>query len=369
MKKKILIIFCIIVILIVVSICAGVIWYKMQLKPVNTETVTETNIEIQQGTSTKQILELLQEQGVIKNVLASEIYIKLNEVQGLQAGKYRLTSDMSLEQVLNQISSGKIIDEQISITFLEGKNMRWIAKTIAENTNNTEEQVYELLENEEYIQSLINKYWFLTDEITNENIYYPLEGYLYPETYKFENVDVSVEEIFNTLLAQTDKVLSKYKTQIEESGASVHQILTIASIIELEGKESESRTGISSVIYNRLKNKMSLGSDVTTYYAIQVDMGERDLYASEINQFNPYNTRGPNMEGKLPVGPIATISEDSLNAALNPEDTDYLYFVADMNGKIYFSTTYEEHQKIIEDLQKQGLWYEYENNSNDVSTE
>jgi UPF0755 protein len=359
MKKKILIIILSIIIIIAIAICMSILWYQAQLKPVNSENAESKIIEIEAGTRTEQILDLLHENNLINNVLASEIYIKLNDVKGLQAGKYNLSTAMSLEQILKEISSGNVIDEQISITFLEGKNMRWIAQKIAEETNNTEEDVYNLLEDEEYMQKLVDKYWFLTDEILEEDIYYPLEGYLYPETYKFENADISVEKIFETLLDQTDKVLSKYQDQITASGGSVHQILTIASIIELEGKDAESRAGISSVIYNRLKSKMSLGSDVTTYYAIKVDMGERDLYVKDINTYNPYNTRGPNMAGKLPIGPIANVSEESINAALNPTDTDYLYFVADTNGKIYFSLTYEEHQSKIEELQKQGLWYEY----------
>ena len=168
-----------------------------------------------------------------------------------------------------------------------------------------------------------------------------------------------MKTIFNIILNKTDKVLQKYKTQIEQSGKSIHEILTVASIIELEGNDKDARFGISSVIYNRLKLNMSLGSDVTTYYAMQVDMGERNLYSSEIKTENPYNTRGPNMSGKLPVGPIGNPSEESIDAALNPTDSNYLYFVADSNGKIYFSKNYVEHQKIIKDLQKQGLWYEY----------
>ena len=104
---------------------------------------------------------------------------------------------------------------------------------------------------------------------------------------------------------------------------------------------------------------MSLGSDVTTYYSIQVDMKERNLYSSEINQYNAYNTRGPNMSGKLPIGPISSISKDALEATLNPANAEYLYFVADSSGKIYFSNTYEEHQQIIKQLQTKGLWYEY----------
>ena len=161
------------------------------------------------------------------------------------------------------------------------------------------------------------------------------------------------------MLDQTNKVLTKYKNEISNSEYTVHEILTMASIVELEGNNAENRPKIASVIFNRLKNDMSLGSDVTTYYAIKVDMGERDLYAKEINTYNAYNTRGPNMNGKLPVGPIANSSEESIKAVLNPDKSDYLYFVADKNGEIYFSKSNEEHESRITDLKKKGLWYEY----------
>ena len=238
--------------------------------------------------------------------------------------------------------------------------MRYIAATIAENTNNTTNDVYELLEDDDYILSIIDKYWFLTEDIQNTSIYYPLEGYLYPDTYSFENKEVDVKTIFEKMLDQMDKVLTKNKEKIDSSNYSVHEIVTMASIVELEGNNAENRPKIASVIYNRLATNMSLGSDVTTYYAIRVDMGERDLYAKEINTYNAYNTRGPNMEGKLPVGPIANPSAESIEAVLNPDEDSYLYFVADKNGEIYFSSTYEEHQQTIDTLRKKGLWYEYE---------
>ena len=360
MKKKVLIGVLIFIIIIIIAIVCSIFWYQKQLEPVDLTNSEEITIEIESGMSTEQILEKLYENNLINNVFVSKVYIKLNEVSGLQAGKYALSPYMSLEEILSIISNGEVIYEEISITFTEGKNMTWIAQKIAEETNNTEEQVYSLLEDEEYIESLIEQYWFLTDKILNEDIYYPLEGYLWPETYNFENVDVSVETIFETLLNQTDEMLTKYSEEITESGGSIHQILTLASVVELEGNDAESRNKIASVFFNRLDNDMTMGSDVTTYYAIQVDVNERDLYDEEINTYNPYNTRGPDMEGKLPVGPIASVSEESLYAVLNPADTDYLYFVSDINGEIYFSLTYEEHQTKIEELQKQGLWYEYE---------
>ena len=115
----------------------------------------------------------------------------------------------------------------------------------------------------------------------------------------------------------TDKFLSKYKDDLEENDFSIHELLTLASMAELEGNSLEDRKEIVGVFINRLNEQMSLGSDVTTYYAFKVDMGERDLKAKELNTENPYNTRGPNMAGKLPVGPICNPSKEAIEAALD----------------------------------------------------
>ena len=121
----------------------------------------------------------------------------------------------------------------------------------------------------------------------------------------------------------------------------------------------EGRKDVSSVIYNRLASNIAIQSDVTTYYAIKVDMNERDLYQKELDTYNAYNTRGPNMEGKLPIGPIASVSKSSIEAALEPNDTDYIFFVADKNGKLYFTKTNEEHNTKVIELKTRGLWWEY----------
>ena len=289
-----------------------------------------------------------------------KIYAKINNISTLQAGKYDLNKTEDMPTILEHIINGEIADEEVKITFVEGKNMRWVAKAIAENTVNSEEDVYNLLENEDYIDSLIEKYWFITDEVKDDRIYYPLEGYLLPDTYHFENKEVSVETIFNIILNYTEDYLEQYKEEIENSNLTVHQILTLASMAELEGKSTEDRAQIVGVFYNRLEKGMSLGSDVTTYYAFKVDMGERDLTAKELNTENPYNTRGPNMEGKIPVGPIDNPSKSAIEATLNYTETDALYFVADKNGKVYFTKTNEEHNEIIKELKDNDLWYTYE---------
>lgn len=369
MRKKGFIILGAILLVILIAIISSIIWYQISLKQPNKGTNQDIQaiVEIKSGTSANEILNLLKQNNVIKSPFASKIYIALHEVKSLQAGKYLFTGNETMPEVVNILSSGKVMDETVTITFLEGKNMRYIASTIAEKTDNTINDVYKTLEDSEYIASLIDKYWFLTDKVKNSAIYYPLEGYLYPDTYSFENKEVSVKTIFEKMLDKMDKVLTKYKGTPNNTGGqySAHEILTIASIVELEGNNSENRAQIAKVIYNRLAANMSLGSDVTTYYAIRVDMGERNLYTKEINTYNAYNTRGPNMEGKLPVGPIASPSEEAIKATLNPSDGNALYFVADKNGDIYFSDTYEKHQETIATLKKKGLWYEYNTTTND----
>ena len=98
--------------------------------------------------------------------------------------------------------------------------------------------------------------------------------------------------------------------------------------------------------------------DPTTFYGIRVDKGERTLFQREIDTFNPYNTRGPNMEGRLPIGPIALVSRDVIQAALRPADTNYLFFVSDKYRRLYFRETYAGHTAIIRELREAGIWYD-----------
>jgi len=341
-------------ILLILLILTPIIWYNSSLEAVSNNDIP-VNITIEIGSGSDLIATTLKENGVIRNKLAFKLYVRLNNVDGLQAGNYELNKNMNVEEIIKIIKTGKIVKEQINITFIEGKNMRWIAEKIANSTNNTEQDVFELLENDEYINSLINDYWFITDAIKNKDIYYPLEGYLFPDTYSFDGKDVTVKDIFKTMLDKMDNVL----TECGVKDKNVHDILCLASIVELEGLDESSRKAIASVFYNRLDRNMSLGSDVTTYYAFKVDMGDRDLTSTELYTYNPYNTRGPEMYGKLPVGPIASPSKSSIEAVVSPDKTNYLYFVADKNGKVYFAKSFSEHEQIIHTLRNNGLWYVY----------
>lgn len=360
MVKKVAVVISVIIAMIIISIISALTWYNISISPVNKDDITEHNLEIPMGSGSAIIAKKLKDEGIIKNELAFKIYVKLNKISNFQAGTYNLTKNLSVKEIAEILQTGKVNGKDtISITFVEGKNMRWVASKIAESTNNSEEDVYSLLEDKEYIDSLIEKYWFLTEDVKNENIYYPLEGYLFPDTYQFENKDVKVDKIFETLLNQMDKKLKKHKEDIEKSKYSIHEILSAASIVENEAVFDKDRKDVAGVIYNRLKENMAIQSDVTTYYAFKIEMGSRDLYSSEINKYNPYNTRGPNMVGKLPIGPISMISIESIEAAINPNENTYIYFVADKNGKVYFTRTYDEHIQKVNELKDSGLWIQF----------
>ena len=361
MKKTLIIIIAIIVFISAVLGALGIYgynYYKDSISPVGSSDEKVTLV-IKEGLTSREIIDEIYNANLTKNKSMGYLYLKLHSNVNMQAGTYNVDRGMSLEEIINKISSGDAYHDSIQITFVEGKKLTYYANQIAANYPYTEDEIMNQLQDEEYLKELITKYWFLTDEILNDKLYYALEGYLHPNTYQFAK-DASIKEIIKTLLDNTEIILNKYKSEIESSDYTIHEILTMASIVELEGSNSDDRNGVAGVFYNRLENGWSLGSDVTTYYAARVEMSERDLYQAELEDANDYNTRSSHLAGKLPVGPICNPSENSIQAALNPKQEDYFYFVADKYGKTYFSKTYDEHVNTINKLKNEGLWYEYE---------
>ena len=355
MKKKLIIIlggiFVVLVLLVVLY------FYGLTAVSKSDEVVLFT---IEAGESKMDIIDKLDQEGLIKSKIASYIYVGLHRNLNLQAGEYELKENMSLKEILNKFHEGDIVEEDytFTITFVEGRRLVRYAEDIAEVTGSSTDEVLNTLSDSEFLDELISEYWFLSDDILNEEIYYPLEGYLFASTYELYDGS-SIKDIVVRMLDGMDAVLSEYKDDLLASDYSIHELLTLASIVEVEGSTSDDRAGVAGVFYNRLKAGWSLGSDATTYYAAGVEFSDRDLYVSEINDVNAYNTRTAAMAGKLPVGPICSPSKESIEAVLYPEEHDYYFFVADKNGKTYFTKTNAEHNAKIEELQASGLWYEY----------
>lgn len=326
-------IFIILVLIFTFMFASIILLYHNYISPVsNNETLKE--IEIVKDSTSREIGELLEEEKLIKDSKFFLIYLKINKINNLKAGFYKLSSSMGLKEIIKSLQEGSNYNpDEITITFKEGINFREIARVIESNTNNTYDEVINSLNNKDYLNSLIEDYWFITDEILDSNIYYPLEGYLYPETYNFKNKDVTVHEIFKKLIDQMGEVLEPYKERIEVSDFSVHEMLTLASIAEKEvieiGEDNSDRKNVISVFLNRIDKNISLGSDVTTRYAIKLDES-RPLTKSEYNSTSLYNTRNINNLGLMP-GPIAMVSKSSIDASINPNKTNYIYFISNIN--------------------------------------
>lgn len=346
--RKIAIIFLIMGILLL----AGFGIYQYEISPTDKTSNAKIEVVIEKGMSTSQVASLLRNKYLIKNELFFKVYMKLNRKGTIKASTYYLRKDMNLDTISSILERGAS-NNDISITFKEGKTIKDYAKVISTSTNISEEEFLSKMKDKSYLTSLINSYWFLTDSILNDNIYYGLEGYLAPDTYNFKDKNVTVEEIVKTLLEQENKNLTPYKDTL--SKMNIHEVLTLASIADLEGVKISDRKLIVGVFQNRLKKGMNLGSDVTTYYAFNEKM-DKDLTSEMFNKYNPYNTRSSEMAGKLPVGPICNPSKDSILASINPTSSDYYYFVADKNGTVYYTKTSSEHTAKVKELKENGDW-------------
>lgn len=330
--------------------------YLFLTSPIDEGSQAIIQLKIEKGTSTKEIGEQLKARGLIRSELLFALVVKINTRKSLKADVYQFQKSMSLEEIVDTLTQGsKYNPDLVRITFVEGGTAKKYALQIAEATNHTYEQVIAKMSDVTYLNQLIQKYWFLTDEILNSDIYIPLEGYLAPNTYEFENRDVPIEKIIEVMLDQMDTVLKNNRREMEASKLSVHEILSLASILELEGTNTKNRKMIAGVFANRLEKNMNLGSDVTTYYALQVEM-TTDLTTAQFNTINPYNTRASNMNGKYPVGPICNPSNSSFKASIFPTSNEYLYFVADKKGNIYYTKSEREHLTKVKELKEAGLW-------------
>ena len=335
----------------ILLVLGGIFIYLVS--PVSRNDKEGVEVVIESGIGTEKIASTLKEKGLIKSKFLFIVYVKTSGKKSLKADTYLLNKSMSLNEIVKELENGSDYNPLlVKLTFKEGERITDYAKVIANNTNNSYDDVIDFINNKEYLKNLIDKYWFLTDKILDSDIYYPLEGYLAPDTYHFDNKDVSVEDIITTMLKQEEKRLEKYKDKIINDP---HKYITMASIAELEGTKLDNKKMIVGVFNDRLKANMNLGSDVTTYYGLQVAMTS-DLTSEQFNSNNKYNTRNPYMRGKLPIGPIDSPGEEGLEASINPTDSDYLYFVADKNGKVYYSKTLDEHNKKISEIKNNGDW-------------
>ncbi len=333
-------------------VAGGIMFYNML--PVSSTSREEISFKVEPGSSKNQIINNLKKEGLIKSKNITKIIVKLGYQKGFLAGNYKLSKSMPLMDILDNLTNGTNIEKnEIAVTFIEGKRFTEYIDVMVKNFNFNKEAAIETLSDKTYLQELINKYWFLTDDILKDGVYYPLEGYLFPDTY-FIKKDATIKEVVEVLLNGMNTKLAPYKEYLETNNLNITSLLTLASVIELEAALDTDRKEISGVFQNRINKNMSIGSDVTTYYAVKKELGTA-LTQSDISSCNAYNTRGSCTTG-IPVGPICSPSLTSIDAAIYPNKNEYLYFVADSSGKVYYSKTEIEHINTINELKSKGLW-------------
>ena len=319
-------------------------YIKGETQPVDTAQTELVSFEIEQGASVKEVSKALEKEGIIRNSKLFNFYLKFKNVSGFKSGLYHVSKSMTLDENIAELSGqGKDKDQNATkVLIREGEQLTEIAKEVEKSTKYSAEDFMAKVQDEDFLRYLVQKFpKLLTQSYNGYQVKYVLEGYLFPATYDM-NDSKTLQMLITEMVAKTDEVMSKYYDKILASDYTLQEIMAMASLIEKEGTKLEDRKKISSVFHNRIKENMKLQTDVSVQYALGEHKEALSLEDLEVDSpYNLYQNYG------VGPGPYNSPSEDSIVAALQPEKTDYLYFLADIHTKeIYYAKTYEEHLEL-----------------------
>ena len=292
----------------------------------------EVVVTIPEGAGTAQIAKILNKNGLVNSKGFYRLMSKVRGVDGkYNFGKFKLNKNAGYEDIFKALTQSGVNVDAVKITIPEGYEIYKIADTLAEKGLIDKDKFFYLVDYGDF------DYDFVKDIPERDN---RLEGYLFPSTYEFTAGDEY--GIINEMLAQFDKVYEKYKGRAKEMNMTMDEAVTLASIIEREALGDEDRKLVSSVFHNRMdsSNYPYLQSCATVQYVLKERKPVLSVEDTKID--SPYNTY---INKGLPIGPIASPGEKSIEAALYPEETDYLFFVLGSDNKHHFSKTYEEHMQ------------------------
>ena len=338
-RKKLYLVIAAIVIFAVAVVGGGWIWLKGEMGKLANHTAAQKTITIEPGASSSAIIARLHTEGVLPNTWPVKLWLRIAERGvNLKSGDYRFKSPISPLQVLNQLIKGEIAMRQFTIP--EGFNQYDIARVLSglqglKQVAMSQESVLDLLKEVSLISDLD------PDATT-------LEGYLFPDTYEY-SASTTREQLVEAMVKRFRRVYtSDMQQHAAELGMTTRQAVAMASLIEKEAKVDSERELISSVFHRRLKTGDRLACDPTVIYAALIEGKYRGkIYQSDLDRDSPYNTY---KHSGLPPGPIASPGQRSLQAALNPAQTDYLFFVVDAvkkDGSHHFSASSAEHENAV----------------------
>jgi len=356
------IVWTIIALLLVTLAVTGVFVYSYidsALKPVNANDTEYVTLEIPAGSSAKEIGSILEKKGLIKSGQVFNYYSKFKSYANFQSGYYNLQKSMDLDTIAKALQKGGTDTPQPptlgKVVVPEGYTLNQIAEAVEKSGNKkvsiSAKDFLSKVQDESFISKMVAKYPKLLSGLPTKDsgVKYRLEGYLFPATYNYTS-DTTAETLIDQMLATMDSKLSTYYEVLESKNLTVNDVLTLASLVEKEGSTDEDRKNIASVFYNRLNQGMPLQSNIAILYA-EGKLGKKTTLAEDAaidtnidSAFNVYKNPG------LMPGPVDSPSLSAIEATVNPNKTDYLYFVANTEtGTVYFATTYEEHAKNVEE--------------------
>lgn len=310
---------------------------ESEAKRIASNDVTQMNLTVTNSSTLDDIAKALYEGGLITDANYFKFEAKLEkQTTDFIPGDYAISSNMSTTEILNVLTTNiSNEDETIKFTIPEGYTIDKIADVLESKG---------IVSKEDFIHTITTRnfeseYAFLRDIPPNDSYKYKLEGYLFPDTYIVRK-NVTSEEIIIKMLNRFEEIISRYTAYTSSSNYTIHELLTVASIIEQEAKLSDERSIIAGVIYNRLNANMYLQMCSSVQYSL--NKRKVNLNLEDLKKDSPYNTY---LYSGLPIGPICNPGEASLKAALLPEAHDYYYFVLENSetGKHYFSRTSDEH--------------------------
>lgn len=310
------------------------------LWPANPFELSAKEVEIPKGASARIVQDLLIERGILpRYTLFRQIVRLLNLQDKIKSGRYSFSPSDSLPKVVTKLVLGETLPPlQIRVTFPEGSSIYKMGIILKKHGFERWQEFQDLV-HEGITASLRERHWNIFKFVPSES----LEGYLFPDTYYFLK-DSSVEVLAEIMVRRFEEVVLPFWEKAKSNTKlNLHEILTLASIIEKEAKIPSERPVISSVFYNRLRADMPLAADPTIKYALE--RPTKIVYLDQLSVKSPYNTykrRG------LPPGPICNPGLESIKAAVYPAKTDFFFFVARPDGSHIFSKTWSEHQRARE---------------------
>lgn len=296
----------------------------------------QIELTVEKGMSVSEIAQLLGDEGVIEHPATFKLYAKMRgKSDSFQAGDYVLNSNMSYDRIITAMRMGDTIKEEVKITFYEGMTLSEIADLLEEKEVCDADEFIALTQSGEF------SYEFIDMLPENKNRFRKLEGYIFPDTYNFY-VGENVESVLRKFLRNFQNRVMPIYDDIRDAGMTLDEAITLASVIQKEAGNEEEMGKVSSVFHNRIENPSAglpmLQSDVTIFYV------ENDIkpyqQRSDQKMYDAYNTY---VCHGLPVGPICNPGLDAIEAAIDPDDTDYYFFVTDVNGVYYYGKTLNQH--------------------------